>query len=64
MLSKKLKKFISDSKGAGEWNALYMVLIGSIVVIVLLAVVKPMFSQSASFGTSQEGIRAPTVETN
>lgn len=59
----KIKKFLIENKGQGEWNTLYMVLIVAIIALVLLTKIKPMFKQSVKLGTSQEGIVSPNNPT-
>lgn len=53
-------KFLNDKKAQqNSMSTIYMILVGAIVVVVLIAVIKPMFKQSVSVG-SKQAVEAPT----
>jgi hypothetical protein len=52
-------KFLKEKKAQGNTNTLYMILIAAIVAVILIGVIKPMFSKGTSVAKSQP-VEAPT----
>ena len=40
------KELLKEEKAQGEWSSIYMLIVLVIAALVLIALVKPMFSQS------------------
>ena len=50
------KKFLKDKKAQGQWNMVYLLLVGAIVVVILIAKIKPMFHNSMKVGSTTQGV--------
>ena len=55
---KELREFLAEEKAQGEWGSVYLLLVLIIAVLVLIAIIKPMFVQSRELvAQTEESLR-------
>jgi uncharacterized protein (UPF0333 family) len=64
-IKRKIKEIIKDQRGQTESNTIFLLVVVAIVAIILIAVVKPMFSKSVKASAKQANLPSQVpIESN